>query len=70
MPVRTCTRPDESALLKLFAAETAAGHRQRKEKGVALRVHLNPAFGDARLPDDVSMLGERVRVRLLAELVE
>ena len=44
--------------------------RERKEKGVALRVDLNPAFGDARLTDDVSMFGERVRVRLLAELVE
>src|SRR5580765_3670786 len=44
--------------------------RERKEKGVALRVDLNPAFGEAGLTDDVSMLGERVRVRLLAKLVE
>ena len=44
--------------------------RERKEKGIALRVDLNPAFGDARLTDDVSMFGERVRVRLLAKLVE
>ncbi len=44
--------------------------RERKEEGIALRVDLNPAFGDAGLTDDVSMFGERVRVRLLAKLVE
>ena len=44
--------------------------RERKEKRIALRVDLNPAFGDARLTDDSSVFGERARVRLLAKLVE
>ena len=44
--------------------------REGEEEGVALRVHLDPALGGARLPDHAPVLGERLRVALGAELVQ
>ena len=41
-----------------------------EEERVALRVHLDAALGSARLADHAAMLGERLGVRLCAQLVE
>ena len=50
--------------------ERPGARREGEEEGVALRVDLDPALGGARLADHAAVLGERLRVRLGAELVQ
>ena len=44
--------------------------REREEEGVTLRVDLDAALVGAGLADDAAVLGERIGVRLGAELVQ
>ena len=50
--------------------EGARGGREREEEGVSLRVHLDAAVSNTRLPDHRAVIGERIRVGLCAELVQ
>jgi hypothetical protein len=50
--------------------ERPRGGRKGEEEGVALRVDLHPALSSAGLADDPAVLGERLGVTLLPELVE
>ena len=50
--------------------ESAGRRREGEEEGVALGVDLDPALGRARLPDQPTVLRERLGVRLRAERVQ
>ena len=52
------------------AADRSWGGREGEEERVSLRVHLDAALGRAGVADDASVLGERLRVLLCAELVQ
>ncbi len=70
-PMRTCTRPELSLSTIARDASSAPGRGgKREEERVALRVDLRAALLRTRLAHDSSVLGERRRVFLGAELVE
>jgi hypothetical protein len=48
----------------------ARSGREGEEERVSLGVHLDPALGGARLPNDTPVLGESGRVGLRAERVQ
>jgi hypothetical protein len=50
--------------------DCVGGTREGNEEGIALRVDLDSALGSAGLSDQPPMLGECLRVRLCAQLVE
>jgi hypothetical protein len=58
-------------LLRLARRREGAGRRgKRHEERVPLRIHLRAAVSLEGLPQDVPMLGERLRVLLRADLVQ
>ena len=50
--------------------ESTGRRREGEEEGVALRIDLDSVLGGACLPDDPTVLGERLGVGLRAELVQ
>jgi len=50
--------------------EGARGGREGEEEGVSLRVHLDTAVSNTRLPDHRAVIGERIRVGPCAEFVQ
>ena len=50
--------------------DCAGGGGERNEERVALCVHLDAAVGGERIPEQPTMLGERVRVPVRAERVQ
>ena len=70
-PMRTGSGPPPAPLIIASAAAIAPGAvGKAKEERVSLRVHLDAAVGSKRLADHPAVLGERLRVRLRAELVQ
>ena len=70
-PTRTRIGPEASAsVISSRRRERARRSRKGEEEGVALRIDLDPAVAAARLADQAPVLGERLRVRIGAELVE
>ena len=49
--------------------DSAGRSRERKEEGISLRVHLDSALGETRLPDDPPVLRECLGVAVRPELV-
>ena len=69
--MRTEIGPDrELVLRRARGVGGAARGRKRDEEGVALRVDLDTAVRRERVPQESSMLRERVRVRIRAERVQ
>ena len=70
-PTRTAIRPGcEPADDRSCGVERAGRRRKREEERIALRVHLDAVRGRARVPDHATVLGQRLRVPLGAELVQ